>query len=67
MNRNVIFFAELDGPAEKMYKALAEAKGNIQMLSTGEIKIACISDREAADGALPSAHAAFEINDEATD
>ncbi len=55
------------GVAEKMFKALAEAKVNIQMISTSEIKISCIIDREAAEGALLAVHAAFEINDEATD
>jgi len=51
------------GVAEKMFKALAEAKVNIQMISTSEIKISCIIDREAAEGALLAVHDAFQIND----
>ena len=55
------------GVAEKMFKALAEAKVNIQMISTSEIKISCIIDREAAEGALLAVHDAFDLGDEAAD
>jgi len=50
------------GVAEKMFKALAEAKVNIQMISTSEIKISCIIDRERAEDALRAVHGAFELS-----
>ena len=49
------------GVAEKMFKALAEAKINIQMISTSEIKISCIIGRERGDDALREVHRAFEL------
>ncbi|NIA21103.1 MAG: aspartate kinase [Anaerolineaceae bacterium] len=55
------------GVAEKMFKALAEAEVNIQMITTSEIKISCIIGRQAAEEALRAVHDAFDINDQAAD
>ncbi len=52
------------GVAEKMFSALAEAKINIQMISTSEIKISCIIDRDSAETALRVLHDAFEMGQE---
>ena len=49
------------GVAETMFRALAEAKVNIQMITTSEIKISCIIRRADAENALRAVHAAFEL------
>ncbi len=49
------------GVAAKMFKALAEAKINIQMISTSEIKISCIVSREQVDQAVKVLHKTFEL------
>jgi len=49
------------GVAERMFKALADAGVNIQMISTSEIKISCIIDRASADKALRVTHDAFDL------
>ncbi|OHB38973.1 MAG: aspartate kinase [Planctomycetes bacterium RIFCSPHIGHO2_02_FULL_50_42] len=49
------------GIAEKMFRALAEEKINIQMISTSEIKISCIIDESEAERALKAVHRAFEL------
>ena len=49
------------GVAQKMFKALAEAKVNIQNITTSEIKISCIIDKEQANKALQVVHDAFEL------
>ena len=53
------------GVAEKMFKALANARINIQMITTSEIKISCIIRRQDAEASLKAVHDAFQLNDEA--
>lgn len=50
------------GVAQKMFRALADAKVNIQMISTSEIKVSCIIGQEEGDVALRAVHAAFELD-----
>jgi aspartate kinase len=52
------------GVAQKMFKALADGKINIQMITTSEIKISCIISRDHAEKALRAVHAAFELEKE---
>src|SRR3954469_25565283 len=49
------------GVAQRMLKALADAKVNIQNITTSEIKISCIIDKENAPKALQIIHDAFEL------
>ena len=49
------------GVAAKMFKALADARINIQMISTSEIKISCIVSRDQMDQAVKVLHKAFEL------
>jgi aspartate kinase len=49
------------GVAQRMFKALADAQVNIQNITTSEIKISCIIDREQAPKALQIVHDAFEL------
>ena len=44
------------GVASKMFEALSNNNINIKMISTSEIKISCIIDREDADKAVSSIH-----------
>jgi aspartate kinase len=53
--------ANQTGVAEKMFAALAAEQINIQMISTSEIKISVLVEREAALPALRAVHAAFEL------
>ncbi|MCH9022788.1 MAG: aspartate kinase [Planctomycetes bacterium] len=50
------------GVAGKMFRALAEAKVNINAITTSEIKISCIIDPSQAKEALRVVHAAFELD-----
>lgn len=52
------------GVAAMMFEALAEKGINIQMISTSEIKISCIIDRERAQEALQAIHSKFKLDDE---
>jgi len=52
------------GVASKMFRALAEANVNIQMISTSEIKISCVVDAADAQRALASVHQVFELDKE---
>ncbi len=47
------------GVASTMFEALSEAGINIQMISTSEIKISVLIDRQDADRAVSAIHAAF--------
>ncbi len=47
------------GTAAKMFEALYEINVNIQMISTSEIKISVIIDKEDADKAVEAIHAKF--------
>ena len=49
------------GVAQRMFKALADAKINIQNITTSEIKISCIIDKEQGAKALQIVHDAFEL------
>src|SRR4051812_31451483 len=49
------------GVAQRMFKALADNEVNIQNISTSEIKISCIIDKEQANKALQVVHDAFEL------
>lgn len=54
--------AKQTGVAERMFASLAEAEINIQMISTSEIKISAVIEREAAIPALRAVHKAFELD-----
>jgi aspartate kinase len=49
------------GVAQRMFKALADAKVNIQNITTSEIKISCIINKEDGNKALQIVHDAFEL------
>src|SRR5258707_2172165 len=49
------------GVAQRMFKALADGRINIQNITTSEIKISCIIDREQGAKALQIVHDAFEL------
>lgn len=49
------------GVARKMFRSLAEAGVNIQMITTSEIKISVLVSREQAATALRTVHRAFEL------
>jgi aspartate kinase len=53
------------GVAARMFKALADKKINIQMISTSEIKISCIVAKDQVDAAVKVLHEAFELNKKA--
>jgi aspartate kinase len=50
------------GVAQKMFKALADAKINIQNITTSEIKISCIIAKDDANRALQIVHEAFNLS-----
>jgi aspartate kinase len=50
------------GVAQRMFKALAEAKINIQNITTSEIKISCIISKDEGAKALQVVHEAFELH-----
>jgi aspartate kinase len=49
------------GVAQRMFKTLADAKINIQNITTSEIKISVIIDKEQGPKALQLVHDAFEL------
>src|SRR6185437_9514357 len=49
------------GVAQRKFKALADAAINIQNITTSEIKISCIIDKEQGPKALQIVHNAFEL------
>jgi aspartate kinase len=49
------------GVAQRMFKALADARINIQNITTSEIKISCIISLEDGPKALQIVHDAFEL------
>ena len=49
------------GVAQKMFRALADAKVNIQNITTSEIKISCIISKDHGAAALQAVHDAFEL------
>jgi aspartate kinase len=50
------------GVAEKMFEALAEAKVNIDSITTSEIRISCAVDEDQAEKALQAICGAFELH-----
>ena len=46
----------------RMFRALAEKGINIQMITTSEIKISVLVDRDSAQEALRTVHEAFELD-----
>jgi aspartate kinase len=49
------------GVAKRMFQALAEAKVNIQNITTSEIKISCIIAKDDGPKALQIVHDAFDL------
>ena len=49
------------GYAARMFRTLSEAGVNIEMISTGEIRITCIISRNDVDKAVGALHKAFEL------
>lgn len=49
------------GVAQRMFRALADAKINIQNITTSEIKISCIINKDDGVKALQIVHDAFEL------
>ena len=56
--------AQQTGVAERMFRALADAGVNIQMITTSEIKISVLVAREQAAAALRAVHQAFHLERE---
>lgn len=53
--------------ASRMFRALADAGVNIQMITTGEIKISALVSRDQAELALRAVHQAFALDTAPTD
>jgi aspartate kinase len=49
------------GYAARMFRTLSDAGVNIEMISTGEIRITCIINRSDVDKAVRALHKAFEL------
>ena len=54
----------LDSPgyASKMFRALADAGINIEMIATSEIRITCLVDEGMVGEATRAVHAAFQLD-----
>jgi len=50
------------GVADKMFGALAKAQVNIDSITTSEIRISCVVDKDQAEQALKAVSAAFELD-----
>lgn len=50
------------GVAQKMFEVMGKNGINIQMISTSEIKISCVIDREKVDTAVKAIHREFELD-----
>ncbi len=50
------------GVANKMFKALASKKINIEMISTSEIKISCVINKRRAEDAVRAIHKEFKLS-----
>lgn len=59
--------ARQTGVAQKMFRALAEAGINIQMITTSEIKISVLVSRERSLEALRIVHSVFELEKPASE
>jgi aspartate kinase len=56
--------ARQSGVAKQMFAALADAQVNIQMISTSEIKISVLVERQEASAALRAVHGVFQLAEE---
>ncbi len=54
--------ARQTGVAQKMFRAVADAGINIQMITTSEIKISVLVDRNQSQAALRAVHQVFELH-----
>lgn len=54
--------ADQSGVARRMFRALADAEINIQAITTSEIKVSCLVDREQGLEALRVVHREFELD-----
>jgi aspartate kinase len=55
------------GIAARMFRALADARVNLGMISTSPIRISCVIDADKVSDAVRALHAAFELeSDEVT-
>lgn len=50
------------GYAARMFKTLADAGVNIEMISTSEVRITCIVDTDMAEDAVRALHTAFDLD-----
>jgi aspartate kinase len=50
------------GIAARMFRTLADAGINIEMISTSEIRITCIVQQQRAEAAVQALHAAFDLD-----
>lgn len=50
------------GIAARMFRTLAEARINIEMISTSEIRITCIVEQAHAETAVRALHSAFQLD-----
>lgn len=50
------------GIAATMFKSLAQANINIQMISTSEIKISCVIEKSRSEDAIKALHSAFDLD-----
>jgi aspartate kinase len=62
-----INMASQAGVASRMFRALADADVNIQMITTSEIKISALVPREQASKALRVVHQAFSLHERPAD
>jgi aspartate kinase len=53
--------------ASRMFRALADANVNIQMITTSEIKISALVPRDQATAALRAVHQTFALHEKASD
>jgi aspartate kinase len=56
--------ARQSGVADKMFRSLADAGINIQMISTSEIKISALVERDKAQESLRAVHQVFKLDTE---
>ena len=52
------------GVASTMFETLAQQSINIRMISTSEIKISCLVDKQDAQRAVKALHEVFELSSE---
>jgi aspartate kinase len=50
------------GYASRMFRALADAHINIEMITTSQIRITCIVDESQVDDAVRTLHSTFQLN-----